>query len=234
MVCLLLLSAVFGVALAQGDAAEPPGGGSDRDWRLACLARQCLAQDPRLAAQNLGISVKDQMATLWGRVASAELSTIAEQRLRSVEGVGGVHNELSLEPADAAPPSSPAIPPAPPHVRRPVAALTSDTPRRPADSDVDSLPSIAIPTPRSVTPSDGAGPPAGPQIEEPVSPADAVRRLGREPRFRDIEIEVRQGLVFLRAPAGHEDDLFALAQAAAELPGVERVIIQRPSPSIGR
>src|SRR5438876_1180615 len=55
----------------------------------------------------------------------------------------------------------------------------------------------------------------------------AVDRLRRsEVPFRDLEVAVEDGIVYVRGSSPAAD---ALAQAVARLPGVERVILLRPA-----
>src|SRR5947207_6099690 len=47
-------------------------------------ARRLLLEDPDLAPLNLGVRVRNRVATLWGPVPSADLALKAELRLRAL------------------------------------------------------------------------------------------------------------------------------------------------------
>jgi hypothetical protein len=82
------------------------------------------------------------------------------------------------------------------------------------------LPAIAVP----VDP--GADPRNVPAKKPPPPLERAVRQLrGRDPRFLQVSAEVRGGLVYVSGPATAAQEVFAFAQAVAELPGVERVVL---------
>lgn len=113
---------LFGLVLtpcAGGGIAAPRGSQStDRDLLLTILARRALLLDAELGPLNLGVRVRNRVATLWGPVPSAGLGFKAEQRLRGLVELLEVHNELMVAPASAAlpAPAMPAgfLPPAPP------------------------------------------------------------------------------------------------------------------------
>jgi hypothetical protein len=81
------------VALADAGAMRSPGDPS-RDLRHTIAARKMLADDPDLAAWNIGVIVRDRVAHLWGPVPSAEIAFRAEVRVRSMIELADVKNEL--------------------------------------------------------------------------------------------------------------------------------------------
>lgn len=90
--------------LAPGaTSSDKPAG---QNCRLTLLARQALLQDAVLAPLNLGVSVKDHVATLWGPVPYGDLKRRAENRVLSVQGIAEVVNELYVDAA-----SEPAVAP---------------------------------------------------------------------------------------------------------------------------
>ena len=87
--------AIVGVVLAvepMPDRASP----SDPidDVVQTIQARKLLYDDPRLRDLNLGVAVKNRIATLWGPAPSLELSQLAETRLRRLIELRDVRNEL--------------------------------------------------------------------------------------------------------------------------------------------
>ena len=81
------------VALADAGTVRTPGDAS-RDVRQTITARKMLADDPDLAAWNVGVIVRDRVALLWGPVPSAEIAFRAEVRVRSMIELADVKNEL--------------------------------------------------------------------------------------------------------------------------------------------
>jgi hypothetical protein len=69
------------------------------DLQLMLRVRKALLQDDRLAQHLIGVTVRDQVITLWGKVPCGDAGERAELRTRSVIGVAGVRNELNIVPA---------------------------------------------------------------------------------------------------------------------------------------
>jgi len=109
-----------------------------RDLELTLRARKALLKEDALATQNVGVSVRSGVATLWGIVSRKELGQHAEKSLQSVIGLKGIRNELRVEGVDANVPLLAMTKPTPP---TPLAEpLSQDKPRtqestarRPAD-----------------------------------------------------------------------------------------------------
>jgi osmotically-inducible protein OsmY len=70
---------------------------SDAERRMASLARQALDNDTQLGALNLGVSVRDQVASVWGTVPSPAVAERAVTCLGRVPGVARVENQLTVE-----------------------------------------------------------------------------------------------------------------------------------------
>jgi hypothetical protein len=79
--------------------AEWPFQSTANDLQLTLRVRRSILQDDRLAQHLIGVTVQEQVATLWGNVPSGDESQRAELRTRSVIGVAGVRNELHITPA---------------------------------------------------------------------------------------------------------------------------------------
>jgi hypothetical protein len=243
---LLLLGGLSTAAVAAGPPGEPA---ANHDLRHTMLARTALLKDPALAALNLGVRVHNRVAVLWGPVPSAALKERAARVLRQVPDLLEVRNELHVEaPPEPAPQYLPEnLPPATPmpaalpgfsraeegwrdqfarrqEVARGFASPAENVrlrPAPPADERTDTavLPAIAVP----------AAAPALP-------PDQAIARLQRgDPRFRDLRAEPRGGQVRLTGSAASWQDVYDLARALADLPGVERVVFdQIRTPAAGR
>src|SRR2546423_1505766 len=90
--------------------------GPSAAFKMTLQARQLLRKDEALASVNLGVSVREGIATVWGTVPSKELARHVEERLRQVKGVTQVRSTIRVElPADPVPTLGPQ--PAPPRER---------------------------------------------------------------------------------------------------------------------
>lgn len=82
-------------------AGPLPAAGSGADCRMTSRARLALDGDVQLAALNLGVSVHDEVASVWGSVPSTALADRAVNCLKRVPGVIRVENQLTVEsPSD--------------------------------------------------------------------------------------------------------------------------------------
>lgn len=72
----------------------------ERDIYQTMWARRMLLEDPVLAPFNLGVRVRNRIATLWGPVPNHELGLAAQRRLNSMIELVDVRNELYVELPD--------------------------------------------------------------------------------------------------------------------------------------
>jgi osmotically-inducible protein OsmY len=250
---MLALGVLFSVIPATARSSPVRGircaAESDTDRRLTALARRALDDDLELSILDLGVSVRENVATVWGAVPSPALASRAAEAVRGVPGVARVINQVSIEspndplveflklPARTLPmPAAPgaregptvaarnerttrAAPGLTPTWHPATPKLTSRAPS-PAD-DIATMPAIALP----MRPDFSSRQP--PPATAPAGLAGAVAQLQRSnERLRAVQPEVRGGVVYLRGVIYSWDDLFALARAASRLPGVERVVIE--------
>lgn len=247
LLLVLAMGANSSIALAQGGQATPPLTEKDplHDTRLTIRARQAIQQDLALAeVKTINVSVRANVATLWGSVPTRQLGRRAEQCVRQVQGVFEVKNELHVQAPDDS------------------MAQFMRTPQRQASGSSERLWFMANRPPALLTgrPEEGEGegesnattaPPSGsngvsllppirlsePAIAKttaPVAPAltpandlaAAIQRLRQtEPRFWNIRVEVDGGAVRITSTAARTEDVFDFAHAVSRLPGVERVIL---------
>ena len=86
---------LLAAALARG-LPPPPTASHDqaRDLQVMVHVRRALKEDPALAELNIGVRVRDGVATLWGPVPSEDVIPKARKVLESVRGVLGVASDL--------------------------------------------------------------------------------------------------------------------------------------------
>jgi osmotically-inducible protein OsmY len=191
------------------------------DCRLTVRARQALLQDRLLAPLNLGVSVRTNVATLWGRVPSRMVSERAAECLRRVSGVADVVNQLVVDvPGDAlvqflqTPPGLGVSRTASGQgsLWHPTSGRNSAKAAEPRPGTTTTvMPVIPLPTPEPTT--------AG-------GLAQAVERLRQgKARLRGVRAEINGGVVRLRGQVSAWPDLYDLAKAIARLAGVRQVVI---------
>jgi BON domain len=250
--CLRALAAGLFLAVTAG-AGPGPVETVPRDLRLTVAARRALGKDQALASLNLGVSVRGGVADLWGTVPTPALAERAVQRVREVQGMTAIRNELSVVPrseaAEDVPKEASAASEGPPAgalagltgTPGPAPGLPSSqapTPTKPpAPAGLDTAVSLGRPIAAPEAARAGPRPlaelgrpvalPNGPRpAVAPQDPAAAVDQLRRgDPRFRRLRPEVRGGVVTVRGAVRRGPDLMAFATAASRLPGVERVLL---------
>lgn len=82
--------------LASTPAADLIPADRLRDLQLAVAGRRLLLADPDLAGLNLGLSVRQGMASVWGPVNNAYQAVRATEVLSTLPGLDGVRDELYL------------------------------------------------------------------------------------------------------------------------------------------
>lgn len=211
---------------------------TERDVRLTVRARQVLRQDSDLAAHNVGVVVRNGVATLWGPIPSGLLGFKAERLLRNLIELADVQNDLEVsgdaEPGpDSAPPLPaflpnklpPALPvlPARPPVAREAAPpppattiVTRPAPEPPLARGLDvELPRIDLP----------ARLPSAPAIQDARASIEALLRS--KDAYRPVRFTIQDRRVYLRTTGPDVDVLYELARIISRYPGVDGVIVQQ-------
>jgi hypothetical protein len=201
-----------------------------RDCQVTLRARRVLLQDETLAPLNLGVSVRDGSAAVWGLVPTPELADRAVERVRRVPGILEVRRQISvvratdpmLEHLSRPASQGDEFPVA--ALNRPPAALASRAPavpptRLPADG-IAVMPAITLPGPSS--------PPAAAAATDLFNAVERLRRgpHGADPRYLRVHTQVQGGVVRLGGTVHRWEDLFELARKISHLPGVERVVLE--------
>lgn len=250
-----LHAALAGLLLATAGmpvAGAPPRRdvAASRDVQLAVQAKQALLKDPALAKLNLGVSVRQGIATVYGAVPDADLARRAVLCVGQVDGILRVQNSIRVETAEApaaAPPRRDARLPgaeAPParDLVAPDAGRVHNSLTPPSSLAIlgrTAAPTLSV-TPPLLLPT-GSGPaPARPSssptsASSPLAEAvDLVRR--KDERYRAIRPEVYGKVVILRGTYSQGALLYTLAREIAKVPGVECVVVdnQRPDPTQAR
>jgi osmotically-inducible protein OsmY len=236
----LLLGAVFLLwATSVQAGANRLDSDAARDLRQTMEARKLLADEPELEAFNIGVTVHNRVATLWGPVPSIDVAFRAELALRTMFELTAVRNELFVSELvqpmrkplridnpprslpEMAPPKLPVLPrslPGAPDV------LTGTDSKRPVSQPkVKEIANVSTPLPRL------------PRIETnvafPVVDADAelesaVREvLSENMSFRQVQFIVKDGRVYLRSLASDTESLRQAGQAVSRLPNVVGVTL---------
>lgn len=245
------LTGLLALFLLGGLAAVPARAGNDpeRDVWLTLRARKALTEDAELAPLNLGVVVRNRVATLWGPVPSAELGFKAEVILRTLDELGAVRNDLdvsddplprvglftapatpSLLPAQLPPalPRRPLREPTPPpgfHTgsEPPLVRPSQPAPSRPAPNLVLERPSLAPPSvesPHARMPRAPEQPDSQQQLERAVRGV-----IDGNPAYRNVRFGLRGQRVYLRGAGQDADVLHDLARALSRLPGLEGVVV---------
>lgn len=231
-----LFPAILGVTLGSAHAADPT------DARLTLESRQSLNADEKLAALNLGVSVKAGIATLFGPVPSEELARRAEARVRVVTGLRNVRNELHVAPpaepdlrklAAALEKSGPTGPTLPePILTLDPAGIAALPPKAQHAPPVSTLFSLAKsdPAPTMIAPVQPTGhgpiPPRFPgEANDPSAEIEQLRRSDK--RYQGLQAKWSHGVVSVSGSLRKWPDLWDFADAVSKLPGVERVRIEK-------
>jgi hypothetical protein len=221
---LLLCAAPLGAVEAPPPRPPASALGLIRDMRLTVLARRAFQADRELARLNLGVKVRDGVATVWGSVPSTEAARLVVARLESIDGIDQVRSEVVVRVHDRPLVPEVGIPtrvPARIQVAKPVVpAPPSDLAARPGD--LPELKSLPLP-----------GPPPKPKRDmvvasRPTQPAlrvlvERVRQSDR--RFSGIPVEVQGNVVVVTRSGSNEEDAAALAQALRRVRGVAEVVL---------
>jgi osmotically-inducible protein OsmY len=93
----LVRGALAGVLAWATFVAPVSAANSDTDCRLTSRARMALDNDVQLGTLSLGVSVRDEVASVWGSVPSTALADRAVNCLKRVPGVARVENQLTVE-----------------------------------------------------------------------------------------------------------------------------------------
>src|SRR5947209_10944590 len=75
-----------------GPATDP----AVHDLELTLRCRKALREDRVLGDLNIGLSVHDQVVSLWGSVPTVDAALRVEERLRQVLGIAGISNSLHI------------------------------------------------------------------------------------------------------------------------------------------
>ncbi len=220
----LLLSVSAPAGAVESPPRPPPSAlGLIGDLRLTVLARRALQGDPALARLNLGVRVRDGVATVWGPVPSGAVARRIAATLKSIDGIDEVRSELQVRrPAERPLLADIGIPPRMP-TRTAAKPDTASGTIRPRPREAAVVATERKPQPRPATPAAirGAAPPT------PAVPLSiAVARVRRsEPRFGAILVELRGDVVVINRSGADPEDVTALAQALRRVRGVSEVMV---------
>jgi hypothetical protein len=201
---------------------------SAKDSQFTLYARQAIMQDEELSRFNLGVTVRSGVATLWGTLPNAAIARRATERVRQVPGLIEVRSEIRIIAAEDETPSFSS------QVRLEQRGTTiEDRASKPASKTTTAsyrntpspavMPSIPVPARERA------------HVVVPMKQPDTVNESLPEMvlhirqgdiRYRLIQFEIRDGTIRLWSAANQQENLFAMAQAVARLPGVKGVIVE--------
>jgi hypothetical protein len=193
------------------------------DLRLTVLARRALQNDPALARLNLGVRVRDGVATVWGPVPSDTVARRTVAKLETINGIEQVRSELQVRrPADRPLLADIGIPPRLP-TRMAAKPDTASGAIRPRPREASVVAGEKKPSPRPATPPPA---PAAGRAPAVVPLSVAVERVRQsEPRFQAISVELRGDVVVIGRVGADAEDVTALAQALRRVKGVSEVMV---------
>src|SRR5947209_6585754 len=93
-----LLACAVSPAFVPAAGAPAKADASFDELKLEAAARKALLQDKRLGGLNVGVTVRDRVATLWGPLPSAEAVNEALERLKQVPGIVKVVDTTKVSP----------------------------------------------------------------------------------------------------------------------------------------
>lgn len=246
-----LLAGWFALAWCDSELRAGPlrlDDATSRDVRQTIQARKMLIEEPDLATLNIGVTVRNRVAILWGPVPSAESAFRAELCLRTMIGLVEVRNELfvcdDLDPIplplrlkgrplylpEVVPPKLPKEPPRP-SLLAPGALMKHDiTEVNPKAAEIQVLPLNAKTPPAMSVPKldkeSTRKEDAGTVSDVDRAVTTAVRAVLRsKAAYSEVQFAVRDGRVFLKAMDQDTEVLHEVARAVAQLPHVEGVIL---------
>jgi hypothetical protein len=223
---------VLASGVASAEEIDP------RDLVREVQARQALQKDPQLAPLNLGVRVRNRIATLTGPVPTRGLAQRAVDVLKKLPELSEVREQLLVQfedgpvlppavalPKITQPTQSPAAAKDPPSTQPPLAWKPVVAPpgpeQEPLRPSVHLLPSLGPGMAGTVSRAKTADPPDAAAI------GSAVQALVQgEDRFRRVRYEVKQSKVYLSGVVYRWSDLHELSLAVTHIPGVESVVLR--------
>ncbi len=219
---LVAILAVMATSFSRATADESPTERTFRDLELTTLIRQKLHEDADLAKLRVNVTVRQNIATLWGDVPSKEHRDLVIERVKEVRGVAEVRDDLRLIPKTEE---------ASPFFGGPRPRFTPEELHR--QEKKEPLPiqgsnnSVTLGPPEPTTPSEKAPPGATVQRQTPKGPVADIEALRqKDARYQGLRVEVRQGLVYVRGSVARQEDAEEFAKSLRQIPGVAAVIIE--------
>lgn len=230
----------FSAPALAADPKRPAAASKAGDWEITLSARKALWADAQLAPLNLGVTVADGVATVWGPVPSHPSLEEALARVRLVPGVREVISELYVvvkeEPKAASSTAHPTGQFLVPRVESPnyrgtvlstFAAYLRDT----SAVDIASAPASA-----SKKPADSQ---AGRSVQllppVPVSPSNLPTQVQieqlrvKDGRYRNLRIEFKEGHVTVYGTVARNRDAWDFADVVRQINGVTNVTLKLSS-----
>ncbi len=206
-----------------------------RDMLVLLRVRQALRADDVLAPMNVGVILRNGVATLWGPLASTDEIQRALKTVADVRGVQSVRSELyvardcrPLPPLFVLPETPTPGRTAPPDTLAsagPTGMLAALEHRLAAPKMLPAPGSnLVAPLPANVVPDE----PTTVTSARAESVPAAIDRLQKsDARFGQINVDWRDGTILLRGSNRNDGPaVMAFARLLSGVPGVERVVLQ--------
>lgn len=197
-----------------------------RDWVMTNAARRALQKDEQFASLNLGVSVNNKVATVWGTIPSVETFHRAEEILKKLGGIAAVINECRIVPND---PFPQAVADALKKQRGPIEdPNTSAKPVANQTARVVAKPAVEIPPvpldPHVKPPATLLSPPTL-DLVAPSGGNDWDWILASDKRFKDLRVDVNGGVFRIQGSVVRMKDAWDLAEKLNSLASVRQVIM---------
>jgi hypothetical protein len=197
------------------------------DCQLAVEARRSIMADPMLAELNIGVTVVNSAATVWGAVPDADTAARVRSRLSAVTGIWTVVDDLRID-ADSRllPLRSTVASEVNPPAEKYKTELASSYPRWGPASFMGTVPAMTL----NYSSGDPARTPAVTLLKPTLTDTDLADRLETlrrsMPGFRDVGVRSVGSMVYLRPYNAPPAIVREFAGRISQLPGVSRVLIE--------
>ncbi len=224
---LFAVSVLMLASLTYGQSGPiRPTDAAGRDVEHTMQARKLLHNEPDLATLNIGVSVQNRVATLFGPVPSVDAIFRAELCLRSMIGLVEIRNEMFV--SDQVEPIRPPVKLHSPSINPPDVTPPLLPHKAPMNFKKPEEPTRQAPKANKQPVAQKTSQPKA-SLGHPEAESDlaSVLRalLGSKSIYEKVQFTIDKGCVYLSAPEENADALHEASRAIARLPGVASVVL---------